>query len=1646
MSKTSSSSSTYDSLSNHTSVATSIPFPTSASTPNFKSLSAADEANKIDETKKRDSQTILCQGFLQRKADYSPAALASTSGPSPLSSTYPLPSVPGSNSQQAKSTMIRKSSASTTASAEIDLQRGWRPFKVILQGSKLYLFKIPNGELNNTVKSLFPTTIVIDSESPVIPVLPSPRIAGNANSNLDEFGARKKQRAFWGTGKVHHPGLVVSEGKGKEKEVVTGGSLEALVHELVFATTFLDAPTGSPAPDQFSDSFEEVVASREATINLDSREREYEKFLNTLLTFWPFLPTFTPKSFSLELDRCSVLGVRTIVEAHAKDPTAGLTKESAQLLGRRLELILHGLILSFSEDLLMKYEGSDVKDAVRELIRLLGNLEEIYLVEGEPKIALELAGTLSRVLDSPSKAAAVLATEWTNARLGNGRNGSSSTNLNSTSSTPVPNSSPTKPKKKLSPTPANQEFESAPLGFLNHSNLLNFDALHLAQQIRLFHQDRYIAVVSGVDGIRRMILKNANSLSVEKENTRSAPILSLFSFSPSRPSYLARIIYSTIFPSPSATLLNLVTRIKIIERWISVAEELRTLADASGYVAVASTICSPAVARLSETWKSIDTAKIDLIRNEWVPILAGLRVVGDDGIERTKSLVLDGGVPYWGDVLEATSRTLKDSKHRAEDDNATVDLNPFYALREAFQDIESTTKELSGDSTIRPDSELQYFFQSQSRLSLPVSSTYFSASLEVEPKISGLGADLYTKSRPSASDPPPLLPLLMVEPLPHISLVDREKIIQAAANVGVIPRKQSNSELGSTQEFAEKGSYASRANQPGRLVRHNSFPPSIIATTADVGLMAKLRLELNRKSESERNLVRLVDGGLILRIITSTVAGSGPTTPVTIKGVLARTASWIEAKSTKAGRRASIASISTLSPITQFSLESGSNSKRSSMVSTRFNFDSEESQSSSTVEVVVKSGAIESLVDLLVIGIPPSLRIPSTIDETAKSIKHNSKDFRNTFFSTYRSFVTPIALLDMLRKRYISARNATSSREEISLERPFPIWSTSPREEVDWKQVLTIRTSIVAILRHWVDQHLSDFLNDEELYSSFSAFLNFMRIPDSSPGGSDRLDEKVREEISSLSVRFLSESFRPPIRSRSRAGEAMDRPAGLSFDRLSVSELVDRLDMIASDVNANVTGTSLASLVSAVADSTVTEQDLISYAELLEGSSATNPVAWYSSRALSKNVDDEDVVIQDPYSHLNALGPDTTFLLSLPHSLREGLKAHQTLRRWILAHLVDPDLTLSKRQARMEKAIAMVETCRARMSNVVLDGKAEAQKSAVDPSLASFVERVVISAVVAPESRLFASAWQGVAFARRVINPDSLAALIKKDLVLTDATSTLDLAWLNERLLEIVTQVEGGTSVNFDKRRALFTIVSSALAIRPAQTGSSEQYLEVIEKRLAGGWGTWGMRLLRDVASGEGTKATKSVRPFHKLVVLQQEKMRRDRHTREYLVKGMKLESKEAAKAMEKSSTKNTRRMTAIFKIARPESPVSPSSTALQTLNEWTPSGKPFLVYALAGVQVVSVDNVQRSFVFELATEDGQRSIFQATAKSDLENWMRNLRQSGNQIAFRRATFLAQTALAEEPEEPIVTKPSSQQSTGAKGCQSSFASISAFSS
>lgn len=1439
-----------------------------------------------------------------------------------------------------------------------------------------------------------------------------------------------------------------------KKKKIVGEEVKALVEKKEGEEDAVEPPP--PSPPEEEDDEEELAAA-------------YAAFVDTLLLFWPALP-LSPAHSASELDRCAGLAVRTAVDASSKDPEGDGPKATSQALAERLTRIIKTICERHPQDLKKMEKGvsvpSDWKVALEEVAKQLATLVETTTVG-------ELVETTFEEQEHRTIKSRPL-TDWVPHPTGGGTS-KSATSSNS--------GSPTKTRKRL---PSDQDLSTQ----MTAQAFLQTDPLSFATQIHLFHLDR-LAAISGNISTPRHILRTASLLLRTDPNLKQTAITSLFSFSPASPHFLTRVALQTILAqsstmhptalfSPSNATSPSDARALVIAHWIVVGEELRKKGDAAGWVAVAMALCGRAVARLEDSWRLVESEKVDVVREEWVPVLRGIGFADFEATE-VKPLRFGGGeedlaVPFLGSVLEETMVGLSLACAPGPDHQpGSVNLVPLYPLREKLDAVAVVWPQSSLEpSPATPDSKIQLFLQACSRLGLPEKphlSAYLVASLEAEPRPWNQNLALHFKQR-SPTEPSPLLPLLMVEPLPHITLVDRDKII--STNSGLMPRKQSASGPsgggGPTQGSSSgSSSNTSPTATPGRLARHNSYPPSATPAIEQSGVFTRLRKEIATPSDT---LLRFADGDIVFRIISAAL----PVVPVSSpnsneRGMLSRTSSWVESRSSRIPNKSARVSLSSsLAPLSRASSRRESSPGGGSV---QLQVASEEEP----VHVVVKSGTVETLVDLLVLGIS-NLRTPS-IDADGQSSLTDRRplaldldDYRSAFFATFRSFTSPLIIFDMLRKRYLAAPNASKDFVNLSAARPFPTWSTAPPppatsttevDEWDWDQIASIRLGVLRNLRYWLEHHVGDFLDDDELFSSMSTFLAFVESTETEAIKERPDDDAVLAEVQRLLKRFGNETLRPAVKLRMATSKTTSEEtdvSALSYDGLDVSELVARLDQVACCVTKDLTGTlELETLLFPcdIADDAPllasAELDLLRYIDTLESQVLADPAAWYSSRALSKT-DDEELLIADSYSIAQLLSSDASLLRQTPQSLQYAYKAHSVVRRWILAHLVDPDIALQKRQQRMLKAIEMIEHCRSRMSNVFFGGQAERQSSMLDPSLASFVERAITSAIVAPECRLFASAWQGVATARNVSTPDSLISLVKSTLLVTDSTVTLDLGWLNERLVEIATHVDSlseGVSINFSKRRWIFNTIRNALAIHPAQRDSSNAVLVQMEKRLTG-WGSWSLRVLRDVAYGEGYKTSKSVKPFSRLVAQQQEKVRRDKTTRDLVTKGQKLEQqgrlqreKEVAKAMDKSISVRTRRMTSLFRVSRPLStavtspplpalPTSPSLHALQSLQDWVPTSKPYLVLTLSGVEVQPYDNTQRSFVFEMATEDGQCSLFQATNVDEFNSWLNHFRRSGTQIAFRRATFLAQTPLAEEAEEvvvkPIAPAPTHIASTG----------------
>jgi len=202
-------------------------------------------------------------------------------------------------------------------------------------------------------------------------------------------------------------------------------------------------------------------------------------------------------------------------------------------------------------------------------------------------------------------------------------------------------------------------------------------------------------------------------------------------------------------------------------------------------------------------------------------------------------------------------------------------------------------------------------------------------------------------------------------------------------------------------------------------------------------------------------------------------------------------------------------------------------------------------------------------------------------------------------------------------------------------------------------------------------------------------------------------------------------------------------------------------------------------------------------------------------------------------------------------------------------------------------------------------------------------------------------------------------------------------------------------------------------------------------------------RLIREDAAREagsdGAHPNKRIpRPFNLLVLAQQEKYKRDKYARDRLSKEKKYEQHRHEKredylnkamhsgkpnpGVSKAHRNKKSMSSAFFQFMRPISSAFTSDTAIpsgtkRTAEEldFVPTGKPALVLSLADCRVAQFINNERSFTFQLDTEDGGHYLLQAMGKKDMTKWMNKISHVAKTAAKRRLTYLGSNAnLAEQ--------------------------------
>ena len=180
---------------------------------------------------------------------------------------------------------------------------------------------------------------------------------------------------------------------------------------------------------------------------------------------------------------------------------------------------------------------------------------------------------------------------------------------------------------------------------------------------------------------------------------------------------------------------------------------------------------------------------------------------------------------------------------------------------------------------------------------------------------------------------------------------------------------------------------------------------------------------------------------------------------------------------------------------------------------------------------------------------------------------------------------------------------------------------------------------------------------------------------------------------------------------------------------------------------------------------------------------------------------------------------------------------------------------------------------------------------------------------------------------------------------------------------------------------------------------------------------------------GGGLSTKKAIRPFLKVVAIQIEKNRRDRNLRirlqrEKLQEQSKIERRDDLlnKAMRprkqplsivQKQNRNKKSMSAFLSFMRPissafgaEIPQPPGLKRTPSELDFPSTSKPSLVLSVMDAQVAQFINNERSYTFQLDTDDGGHYLLQAMTKREMNKWLETISRVTKMAAKRRLTYL----------------------------------------
>ncbi|WFD30545.1 hypothetical protein MSPP1_001566 [Malassezia sp. CBS 17886] len=905
------------------------------------------------------------------------------------------------------------------------------------------------------------------------------------------------------------------------------------------------------------------------------------------------------------------------------------------------------------------------------------------------------------------------------------------------------------------------------------SLFLRSDASEIAGQIQVFHADRFQAFLQVPVTAYRLSSIVAEGL------------LRSLRFDSIRPHWLTHVILRQLLVDEAPERQGvpaeeqLQNRVKVLEQWIAVAMFLLQLRDLAGWVAVCSAICSRAVANMEQLWRGVAVDRRRVVVSEWTPRLAALGWV--EGVHTEVAALFsyaDGmphadvaqpaTIPFFGNAGLQNAANAKHPLQRQETKRRRITIQ-LAAQEPEFNRVRALAQRLTAaypntgerlPTGHTPVAEYQCLFQRLAQHEYPLhtgTTDYMGSSILADSGAADRGPLTALRMWPTAALPAALAVFTFPQAFPTLAFPHPSDGTHVGAREVALASDQSD-----PLPFSGTATWVARSEPTSddvaigselvlRPVYHRPQtpppppPPTTLTLGGDAGAAGHMAVP-----RPPLGLARRVSQDLS-RAPSCTAAAAAAPELDGLQYMLARPAT------------------NTVGGMDLFPVE-------------------------------VRAVTLTRLVDILVLG-TKHLVVRAPLDTRGGDMQEfrvlrvsmDLDAFREAFLLSYSTTTSAGALFEALRVRWCAAEAA--SREMAMYARThvpnqFPSWNTSAgvpymKEPVNWDIFTKIRVGILDALKLWLELYTREWIRDLVLFEALYVFLK-QAEQESAAMASDV--PGISNAIASLLAMYPRLAYNAVGvcgMDTSTPGDifetlATEIPVPHAFDWASQSaaDLVEYFDTVTVPAFAAVTKHDLAFVLRG--------------AELMHA----NPGSWVAAASSTLTKPDALSILhmmrETPALQMFTRAKDGDTLHSvLRPSLQELGTISIIITTWTRAQVTEPRIGLDRRCARIATLLDAVLLCRARMACAARRQRPDSD-GIREPLPASLVEAAVTAGLTCADSQHHRAAWEQTAVKRRADVWTDLLSGPSTTMPLPSGNAVPDVGWMLSYLAQSIVRAPKG--------------------------------------------------------------------------------------------------------------------------------------------------------------------------------------------------------------------------------------------------------------